>query len=60
MITLCTHAIRRDGSSHASCFAFQALVTLRQEAEAEGRSLKMLNIDLLKPYSSHPAAARRA
>lgn len=37
-----------------------ALVTLRQEAEAEGRALTMLNIDLLKPYSSHPAAARRA
>ena len=37
-----------------------ALVTLRQEAEAEGRALNMLNIDLLKPYSSHPAAARRA
>lgn len=37
-----------------------ALVTLKQEADAEGRTWTMKNIDLLKPYSSHPAAARRA
>lgn len=37
-----------------------ALVGLKQEAEAAGRSWTMKNIDLLKPYSSHPAAARRA
>ncbi|GAB4431683.1 MAG: SulP family inorganic anion transporter [Turneriella sp.] len=37
-----------------------ALVTLKQEADAEGRTWTMNNIDLLKPYSSHPASARRA
>lgn len=36
-----------------------ALATLKQEAESQGRQWQMLNIDLLKPYSSHPAAARR-
>lgn len=37
-----------------------ALVTLKQKADAEGRIWTMKNIDLLRPYSSHPAAARRA
>jgi MFS superfamily sulfate permease-like transporter len=48
------------GVNYIDHTSMAALVTLRQEAEAEGRSLKMLNIDLLKPYSSHPAAARKA
>ena len=37
-----------------------ALVDLVHGKQAAGKALEMRNIDLLKPYSSHPAAARRA
>jgi MFS superfamily sulfate permease-like transporter len=37
-----------------------ALVDLKHDQTAEGNSIEMKNIDMLKPYSSHPTAARRA
>lgn len=37
-----------------------ALVDLKHRKSAEGKALEMQNIDLLKPYSSHPLAARKA
>lgn len=37
-----------------------AIVDLSHEERAAGRSLELKNIDTLKPYSDHPAAARRA
>ncbi len=37
-----------------------ALVDLVHGKQAAGKQLEMRNIDMLRPYSSHPAAARRA
>jgi anti-anti-sigma regulatory factor len=35
-----------------------ALVDLKHDQAASGTGIEMRNIDILKPYSSHPAAAR--
>jgi len=66
-----TDKLKKYGKDKTVCIDFSAvryidhtsmaaLADLQHAQESEGRQLEMMNLDMLRPYTAHPASARRA